>query len=76
VRVREMLAFSNVDLPWTYPPGLARLAMVRKRCRLHRRRSAGRGAVLKLDDRVDEMNNALLRAQHADQEHASVTPQA
>ena len=65
VRVREMGAFANIDLPVDIPR-LASLASgdgaVRRCRRLLRRTPSWRQSVLQLDDQVDQMNDAAFYA--------------
>jgi len=64
VRVKELLAFSNVDLPVDIPRlSMLASAMVRKALQAFIEGDpAMAGRVLTMDDRVDEMNNAAFYA--------------
>ena len=79
VRVREMGAFANVDLPVDIPK-LAQLAstMVRKALQAFIEADAElAAAVLKLDDQVDEMNDAAFYALSSlIKERSDLTPQS
>ncbi len=79
VRVREMEAFANVDLPVDIPR-LASLAaaMVRRALQAFIEADAAIAqSVLSMDDQVDEMNEAAFYAlSNLVKEHPSLTPQA